>query len=63
MKTKEIVLKGKCCDDVIAVKVSKDGVYLTSMTPYIKDGMEFNKVFVCWDEWDRITDFINEYHK
>ena len=45
MKTKEIVLKGKCCDDVIAVKVSKDGVYLTSMTPYIKDGMEFNKVF------------------
>jgi len=63
MKTKEIVLKGKCCDDVIAVKVLKDGIYLTSMIPNIEDGMEFNKVFVYWDEWDRIVDFINEYRK
>ena len=63
MKIEEIVLKGKYCDDVIAAKVLKDGIYLTSMIPNIEDGMEFNRVFVYWDEWDRIIDFIDEYRK
>ena len=45
MKYEEIVIKGKCCSDVIGVKVLENGVYLTSMIPCIEDGMEFNRIF------------------
>jgi len=53
----------KCYNNVTAIKVLKDDIFLISMIPYIEDGMEYDRVFLYWDEWNRIVDFINEYRK